>query len=84
MKQLRPFIYALLASAVIIALMFVFQAIMQRKANVWADMDVAIPLYDRILLGIAELWSRFWILFVPVIIGVPLFAAFFVALYRAK
>jgi Na+/serine symporter len=84
MKQLRPFVYALLASATIIALMFVFQSIMQRKANMWADMEMVIPLYDRILLEIAELWGRFWILFVPFIIGAPLFAAFFVTLYRAK
>jgi len=84
MKQLRLFVYALLASAAIIALMFVFQSIMQRKANMWADMDMVIPLYDRILLGIAELWGRFWILFVPFIIGAPLFAAFFVTLYRSK
>ncbi|HZR27689.1 MAG TPA: hypothetical protein VFA71_02830 [Terriglobales bacterium] len=84
MKQLRPFIYALAASATIIAFLFVFQTIMERKANMWADMDVIIPLYDRILLGIAELWGRFWILFVPFIIGAPLFAAFFVTLYRAK
>jgi len=84
MRQLRPFICALLSSAGFILLMFTFQTIMMRKASMWAEMDAVIPLYERVLLSISTFWYKFWILLAPFIIAFPMAVAFLVALRRAK
>jgi hypothetical protein len=75
MKQVRPFIYAMLSSIAFILLMFVFASVMEHQANVWMEQDRVIPLAGRILFDVAVVWSKFWLVFVPFIFGLPMFAA---------
>jgi Na+/H+ antiporter NhaC len=63
---------ALIIAAIFIVAMFVFDRVMMAKVNSWASQTVEIPASQRLLLGIALLWDRSWLILSPVIVGIML------------
>ena len=70
---MKRYVYTILACTAIFAGLFWFRHLMLVRAQEWANQGVAIPLSDRVMLGVAALWGRMWWLFMPFIYGIPLF-----------
>ena len=66
---MKKYLIALGVAFFIIAGVFVLEHSMRRLANEWAGLGVEISISDRILFGVAALWSRFWFLLSPVILA---------------
>ena len=64
------YLYAVLASAAVIGALFILEAVMFRRAQDWAQRSTAIPLYERILFGIAVFWSQTWPVSAVVVLAV--------------
>jgi hypothetical protein len=53
----------------------VLEVVMRGAANRWMEQGVVIPLYGRILLGVAVFWAAFkWLLALPILIALLLIA----------
>jgi hypothetical protein len=49
------------------------EVVMRAATNRWMEQGVVIPLYGRILLGVAVFWVRFkWLLALPILIAFAL------------
>ena len=55
----------------------VLEIAMRAATNRWMEQGVVIPLYGRILLGVADFWVDFkWLLALPILIAFLLIALF--------
>jgi hypothetical protein len=53
----------------------VLEVVMRAATNRWMEQGVAVPLYGRILLGVAVFWADFkWLLALPILIAFVLIA----------
>jgi hypothetical protein len=53
----------------------VLEVVMRAAVNRWMEPGVVIPLYGRILLGVAVFWASFrWLLALPILIAFLLIA----------
>jgi hypothetical protein len=76
MRRRTAFIFVSLLIAAIFGLQIV-KVVMEDAANRWMGQGIVIPLYGRILLGIAVFWGRFrWFLALPIIMSFLLIALF--------
>ena len=64
---MRRYLVALVASAVIVGGLFAFDAVMRTRIDFYLTHGVEIPLYERILIGVAGFWHNSWWLLVPLI-----------------
>jgi hypothetical protein len=66
---MKRYLIAVAFAVFIIVGMFLLEQHMRTLANEWAELGVAIPLHDRILLGVAALWGTWGVLLSPVILA---------------
>jgi hypothetical protein len=53
----------------------VLEVVMRAATNRWMEQGVVVPLYGRILLGVAVFWVEFkWLLAIPILIAFLLIA----------
>jgi type II secretory pathway component PulF len=83
--RLKPFItISSIISGVILAALFVLQAIMPGVAEHWIDQGTELHATQKILIGLAVFWSRFWWLAWPlVVLPVCLFVGLMLLLKHA-
>jgi len=65
----KRYLIAIAVALLIIVGMSLFTHHMRMLVNEWAETGVAIPLHDRILLGLASQWMHWGILLSPVILA---------------
>lgn len=71
-------------SGAVLAALFVVQAIMPGLADHWVNAGTELNAAQKILIGLAAFWSRFWWLACgPILIGIFLFVAVVAILQRA-
>jgi type II secretory pathway component PulF len=68
--QLKTFItISSIVSGAMLATLFVLQAIMPGVAEQWVNQGADLNLAEKILIGVAAFWSKFWWLAWPFVIG---------------
>jgi type II secretory pathway component PulF len=68
--QLKTFvIISSIMSGAILAALFVLQAIMPGVADQWVNQGTELGTAQKILIGVAAFWSRFWWLASPFVIA---------------
>ena len=75
--SIRRYLIALLVSSAIIAGLFVLHFVMHWRMEFYLTHPVVIPLWERILVGIARFWGVFWPLGSIFIVGASLGVAHF-------
>ena len=69
-------------SGAILAALFVLQAIMPGVAEHWVNQGTELNVVQRVLIGVAAFWSRFWWLAWPFVIGAVFLFVGLIALLR--
>jgi type II secretory pathway component PulF len=70
--QLQPKTFVKISSVMsgaMLAALFMLRAIMPRLAERWVQQGIELNLAQRILIGVAAFWSRFWWSEWPLVIG---------------
>jgi type II secretory pathway component PulF len=70
-------------SAAMLAALFVLQAVMPGMADRWVNQGTDLGLVQKILIGVAAFWSRFWRLALPFVIGAVFSIVGVIALLQA-
>jgi len=70
MRIRTAIVVSCVSSGLLIGGMFALQSIMFVAAARWAEQGFDIPVYQKVLFGIAVFWSRFWWLASPFLCGI--------------
>ena len=83
--QLKTFItISCVISGTMLAALFVLQGIMPGMAEHWVNQGTDLNIAEKILIGVAAFWSKFWWLAWPFVIGaVSSFVGLIAILQRA-
>lgn len=73
---------AAICSAAVIAAMYGFTAVMFKLVERWATQGIEFTAFKRVLFGVAVLWTTFWWLAIPVIVGFFLVIAVLTSIVR--